>query len=218
MLAVVCFGAALSGAGAFSAAPARDGRQRARVVMSADPAVGRRRALGGGGATLALLALGASPRRAAAAQDDKDFKRLVEGCREIVLSDTIGTGTPGSMGALLDAVIREGIPPEHLAVHCYDTYGQALANILAAVQRGVTIVDSSVGGLGGCPFAGAGASGNVATEDVVYMLHGMGIETGVDDAREVDAGESITERLGKPNASKAGVALLRRRRAAAAAT
>jgi len=132
------------------------------------------------------------------------------GCKEIVLSDTIGAGTPGDMAALLAETLPL-VPVEHLAVHCHDTYGQALANIMCALQHGISIVDSSVAGLGGCPFAGPGASGNVATEDVVYMLHGLGIETGVDFERVVDAGAYIVHQLGRPNASKAALASLRRR-------
>jgi hydroxymethylglutaryl-CoA lyase len=132
-----------------------------------------------------------------------------------VISDTIGTGTPGSMARLLQLVTPH-VSAEHLAVHCHDTYGQALANILVALQHGVSTVDSSVAGLGGCPFAGPGASGNVATEDVVYMLNGLGVETGVDFDRVVDTGEWIVRTLGRNNASKAGVASLRSRQAAAA--
>jgi hydroxymethylglutaryl-CoA lyase len=105
-------------------------------------------------------------------------KRLLEmGCYEISLGDTIGVGTPGSTKILLDKILQE-LPVDKIAVHFHDTYGQALANILVALESGVSVVDSSVSGLGGCPYA-AGASGNVATEDVVYMLHGMGIKTGI---------------------------------------
>ncbi|XP_069462246.1 3-hydroxymethyl-3-methylglutaryl-CoA lyase, cytoplasmic isoform X2 [Ambystoma mexicanum] len=103
-------------------------------------------------------------------------KRLYSmGCYEVSLSDTIGVGTPGSMKKMLEAVMKE-VPLSALAVHCHDTYGQALANILMAVQMGVCVVDSAVAGLGGCPYA-KGATGNVATEDVIYMLHGLGINT-----------------------------------------
>lgn len=132
------------------------------------------------------------------------------GCDEVVLADTIGTGTPGDMAALLQAVLPH-VPVERLAVHCHDTYGQALANILIALQHGVASIDSSVAGLGGCPFAGPGAAGNVATEDVLYMLHGLGIETGVDFDRVVLAGEYVIRKLGRANASKAALATLRRR-------
>jgi hydroxymethylglutaryl-CoA lyase len=132
------------------------------------------------------------------------------GCDEVVLADTIGTGTPGGMAALL-ASVQPQVPVERLAVHCHDTYGQALANILVALQHGVASIDSSVAGLGGCPFAGPGAAGNVATEDVLYRLHGLDIETGVDFDRVVLAGEYIIGKLGRGNASKAAVASLRRR-------
>ena len=133
------------------------------------------------------------------------------GCYEVVISDTIGTGTPGSMARVLELTMQAGVPVEHIAVHCHDTYGQALANILTALQHGVATVDSSAAGLGGCPFAGPGAAGNVATEDVVYMLDGLGIETGVDFDAVVDCGAWIVEQLGRKNASKAGLASLRRR-------
>src|SRR5207302_8957634 len=100
------------------------------------------------------------------------------GCYEVTLSDTIGVGTPARTGAMIEACARR-VPLEHLAGHYHDTYGQALANIYASLELGVATFDASVAGLGGCPYA-AGASGNVATEDVVYMLHGLGIRTGVD--------------------------------------
>nr|XP_033812703.1 hydroxymethylglutaryl-CoA lyase, mitochondrial isoform X2 [Geotrypetes seraphini] len=122
------------------------------------------------------------------------------GCYEISLGDTIGVGTPGGMKEMLSAVMKE-IPVEALAVHCHDTYGQALANILIALQMGVGVVDSSVAGLGGCPYA-QGASGNVATEDVVYMLHGLGIHTGVDLKKIVEAGSFICKALDRRNGSK----------------
>lgn len=97
------------------------------------------------------------------------------GCYEISLGDTIGIGTPSTMRNLLEETLKY-LPPNVIAVHCHDTYGQALVNILTALEMGISVVDSSVAGLGGCPFA-QGATGNVATEDVVYMLHGMGIKT-----------------------------------------
>lgn len=131
------------------------------------------------------------------------------GCDEISLGDTIGTGTPGRVEKLIDTVGGR-VEIDKLAIHCHDTYGQALANILAAVQKGVAIVDSSVAGLGGCPYA-KGASGNVATEDVVYMLDGMGIETGVSMKKLLDASEFICDVIGKQPVSKAGSALLRKR-------
>ncbi|TWW72318.1 hydroxymethylglutaryl-CoA lyase, mitochondrial [Takifugu rubripes] len=128
-------------------------------------------------------------------------KRLYSmGCYEISLGDTIGVGTPGSMCEMLKVVSRE-VPVSALAVHCHDTYGQALANILVALQMGVSVVDSSVAGLGGCPYA-QGASGNVATEDVVYMLHGLGIQTGVDLSKVMDAGAFICRSLNRKSNSK----------------
>ncbi|XP_051501970.1 hydroxymethylglutaryl-CoA lyase, mitochondrial [Myxocyprinus asiaticus] len=128
-------------------------------------------------------------------------KRLYSmGCYEISLGDTIGVGTPGGMTELLNAVKKE-VPVEALAVHCHDTYGQALANILVALQNGISVVDSSVAGLGGCPYA-QGASGNVATEDVVYMLHGLGIHTGVELPKLLDAGSYICHSLNRRTNSK----------------
>jgi len=127
------------------------------------------------------------------------------GCAEISLGDTIGVGTPARAQAMIEAV-AERVPMERLAVHFHDTYGQALANILACLERGVAIVDSSVAGLGGCPYA-KGASGNVASEDVLYMLNGLGLETGVDLAKLAQAGRAICRHLGRPPASKVGRAL-----------
>lgn len=124
------------------------------------------------------------------------------GCPEISLGDTNGVGTPGKMIAMLEAVAQD-VPISALAVHCHDTYGQALANILAALQMGVAVVDASVAGLGGCPYA-PGASGNVASEDVVYMLQGLGIETGIDLQALVEAGHFISASLGRESASKVG--------------
>ena len=116
--------------------------------------------------------------------------RLLDmGCYEVSLGDTIGTGTAGSMQRLLQVLLAE-YPAERLAVHCHDTYGQALGNILVALQHGIATVDASVAGLGGCPYA-KGASGNVATEDVVYMLQGMDIETGLDLDKLIAAGNRI---------------------------
>jgi len=126
------------------------------------------------------------------------------GCYEISLGDTIGTGNPASVVAMLEAVIKE-VPVEKLAVHLHDTYGQALANLLAALQLGVAVVDSSVAGLGGCPYA-KGASGNVATEDVVYMLNGMGIEHGVNLPKLIDAGNFVCQEIHRTNGSKVAVA------------
>lgn len=127
------------------------------------------------------------------------------GCREISLGDTIGTGTAGSMASLLQCLLAN-IPPDKLAVHCHDTYGQALANILVALQHGISVVDSSVAGLGGCPYA-RGAGGNVATEDLVYMLHGLGIETGVNLDTLLRAGNHISTSLNRPNQSRVSRAL-----------
>lgn len=125
---------------------------------------------------------------------------LDAGCAEISLGDTIGVGTAGSMRALL-AELLGAFDAARLAVHCHDTYGQALANILAAVDQGIRRIDASVAGLGGCPYA-PGASGNVATEDVVYLLEGLGLDTGVDLDRLITAGNRISEFLGRPSGSK----------------
>ena len=122
------------------------------------------------------------------------------GCAEISLGDTIGVGTPLKAQAMLRAVAQV-VPMERLAVHFHDTWGQALANILACLELGVSVVDSAVAGLGGCPYA-KGATGNVATEDVVYMLAGMGIETGVDLAKLAAAGRAISAALGRAPVSK----------------
>lgn len=126
------------------------------------------------------------------------------GCYEISLGDTIGVGTPLKTKALIDACLQV-IPSNQLAVHFHDTYGQALANILTALQLGIRVIDSSVAGLGGCPYA-SGASGNVASEDVVYMLHNMGIETGIDLEKLIKVGNSISLKLNRKNGSKVGIA------------
>jgi hydroxymethylglutaryl-CoA lyase len=127
------------------------------------------------------------------------------GCYEISLGDTIGVGTPGKTKAMIEACSKR-VPVATLAGHYHDTYGQALANIYASLEAGVRTFDSSVAGLGGCPYA-AGASGNVATEDVVYMLHGLGYATGVDLERLVEVGEWISGVLKKASSSKAGKAI-----------
>ncbi|HXK56181.1 MAG TPA: hydroxymethylglutaryl-CoA lyase, partial [Gammaproteobacteria bacterium] len=127
------------------------------------------------------------------------------GCYEISLGDTIGTGTPLKTQAMI-ASVMENVPLGHLAAHFHDTYGQALANLLAALQMGIAVIDSSVAGLGGCPYA-RGASGNVASEDVIYMLDGMGIETGVNLPRLAEAGKFISDFLQRPNGSRAARAL-----------
>lgn len=136
---------------------------------------------------------------------DLSEQLLALGCYEVSLGDTIGCGTVGSVSALLDTVLPT-IPVDKLAVHFHDTYGQALANIHVALQRGIAVIDSSVAGLGGCPYA-KGASGNVATEDVLYMLNGMGIEHGIDLARLIAAGNYISAQLGRENGSKAAQAM-----------
>lgn len=126
------------------------------------------------------------------------------GCYEVSLGDTIGVGTPLKAQAMLEAVARR-VPMQALAVHFHDTYGQALANILACLQLGVSVVDSAAAGLGGCPYA-AGASGNVATEDLVYMLDGMGVLTGVDLGQVVAAGRLISAALGRWPTSRLAMA------------
>jgi hydroxymethylglutaryl-CoA lyase len=131
------------------------------------------------------------------------------GCFEISLGDTIGTGTPRKAQAMIDAVAKE-VPPARLATHFHDTYGQALANLHAVLELGISTIDASVAGLGGCPYA-KGASGNVATEDVVYMLRGMGIETGVDLDRLAAVGETICAVLDKRPTSKVALALAAKR-------
>ena len=129
-------------------------------------------------------------------------RRLYEmGCTELSLGDTIGVATPGHVTALLDALTGSGVPVDNLAVHFHDTYGQALANTLAALQRGVTVVDASAGGLGGCPYAKS-ATGNLATEDLVWMLHGLGIGTGVDLDRLSATSVWMAEHLGRPSPSR----------------
>jgi hydroxymethylglutaryl-CoA lyase len=127
------------------------------------------------------------------------------GCYEISLGDTIGVGTPNDAQAMLKAV-SQAVPARHLAVHFHDTWGQALANILAVLETGIATIDSSVSGLGGCPYA-KGASGNVATEDVVYMLDGLGVQTNIDLEKLAAAGRQIMSVLGRPSASKAAAAL-----------
>jgi hydroxymethylglutaryl-CoA lyase len=127
------------------------------------------------------------------------------GCYEISLGDTIGVGTAGKARALIETVAAS-VPLGRLAVHFHDTYGQAVANIHACLEAGIVTVDASVAGLGGCPYA-RGASGNVATEDVVYLLDGLGIETGIDLRRLAEIGAWISDQLGQPNGSKAGAAI-----------
>jgi len=128
---------------------------------------------------------------------DKMYKM---GCYEISLGDTIGVGTVASVQKMLQAVVAK-VPTEKLAVHFHDTYGQALTNIYTALQQGIKVVDSAIAGLGGCPYA-KGASGNVATEDVVYLLNGLGIETGINFEKLLAAGWFISDKLGKAPISK----------------
>ena len=133
-------------------------------------------------------------------------KALLEmGCYEISLGDTIGVGTAGSTTRLLETLLRD-IPADKLALHCHDTYGQALANLLVGLQHGIATIDASVSGLGGCPYA-KGATGNVATEDVVYMLNGLGIDTGIDLDKLMAAGNRISAALNRRNGSKVSSAL-----------
>ena len=136
----------------------------------------------------------------------KVAKALAElGCYEISLGDTIGVGTPLKAKRMLEAVAA-AVPIEKLAAHFHDTYGQALANLYAVLEEGISVIDASVAGLGGCPYA-KGASGNVATEDVLYLLNGLGIKTGVDLNKLVTTGEWISEQLKRHNGSKVGQAL-----------
>ena len=136
--------------------------------------------------------------------------RLVQmGCTEISLGDTTGVGTPGQVAALLTLLAQRGVPVAMLAVHFHDTYGQALANTLLALQQGVTTVDASAGGLGGCPYAGS-ATGNLATEDLVWLLHGLGIDTGVDLPALVATSVWMAEQLGRPSPSRTLAALAAR--------
>ena len=127
------------------------------------------------------------------------------GCYEVSLGDTIGIGTPAKARAMLRAVAAE-VPMDALAIHFHDTYGQALANVLACLEEGVSVLDSAVSGAGGCPYA-KGASGNVASEDVVYMLHGLGIRTGIDLPLLAQTGHWLAGLLGRDTGSKAGKAL-----------
>ncbi len=131
---------------------------------------------------------------------------LSMGCYEVSLGDTIGVGTPLKMQRLLNLLISQ-LPGNKLALHCHDTYGQALSNVLIGLQQGISTFDSSVAGLGGCPYA-AGASGNLASEDLVYMLSNMEINTGIDLSKLVQVGHSISQRLNRTNLSKSGVAML----------
>jgi hydroxymethylglutaryl-CoA lyase len=136
-------------------------------------------------------------------------KMFDRGCYEVSLGDTIGVGTAGQAQALVEKLTRH-MPVHQLAAHFHDTYGQALANIHAVLQCGISVIDSSVAGLGGCPYA-KGATGNIATEDVVYMLRGMGIDSGVDMDKLLEAGQFISDFLGREPVSRAATALLRKK-------
>jgi hydroxymethylglutaryl-CoA lyase len=127
------------------------------------------------------------------------------GCYEVSLGDTIGVGTPASIRRLLEACLRQ-LPAKRLAGHYHDTYGMAIANIYASLELGIATFDASIAGLGGCPYA-LGASGNVASEDVVYLMHGLGIETGIDLAKLAAIGDWISSAINRPNGAKAGRAL-----------
>ncbi|MEY5145686.1 MAG: hypothetical protein RL745_1057, partial [Actinomycetota bacterium] len=131
---------------------------------------------------------------------------LDTGVQQVSLGDTIGVATPGAVTALLSSLRDSGVPMQSLAVHFHDTYGQALANTLAALHSGVTVVDASAGGLGGCPFARS-ATGNLATEDLVWMLHGMGISTGVDLMAVVRSSVWLAESMGRSLVSRTATAL-----------
>ncbi|NMF90587.1 hydroxymethylglutaryl-CoA lyase [Aromatoleum petrolei] len=131
------------------------------------------------------------------------------GCYEVSLGDTIGSGNPANISRMLDAVIKR-VPVERLAGHYHDTYGMAAANVYASLEMGVSVFDASVGGLGGCPYA-AGASGNVATEDVVWLLNGLGIDTGINVERLVDIAAWISGVLGREPASRVARAVLAKR-------
>jgi len=128
------------------------------------------------------------------------------GCYEVSLGDTIGVGTAWQVRTVINTVAAV-LPRDRIAMHFHDTYGQGVANVLASLEEGISVFDSSVAGLGGCPYA-PGATGNVATEDVLYLLQGLGIETGIDLRAVAETGAWITGLLGKPNGSRAGTAIL----------
>lgn len=146
-------------------------------------------------------------------QGDVDPKQVAKvakamfemGCYEISLGDTIGVGTPLKAKRMLEAVSKE-VPINRLAAHFHDTYGQAIGNLYAVLEEGIAVIDASVAGLGGCPYA-KGASGNVATEDVLYLLNGLGIETGVDLQKLINTGHWITQQLNRPSGSKVALAM-----------
>ena len=128
------------------------------------------------------------------------------GCTQLSLGDTIGTGTPGHVTAVLDELGAAGVTPDQLAVHFHDTYGQALSNTVSALRWGVTTVDASAGGIGGCPYAQS-ATGNLATEDLVWLLEGLGIETGVDLERLIETSVWMSGHLGRPSPSRVVTAI-----------
>lgn len=132
---------------------------------------------------------------------------LGAGCSTISLGDTIGTATPGHVSAVLQALIEADVPVETIALHTHNTYGQALANVYAALQLGVSEFDASAGGVGGCPFAGS-ATGNLATEDLLWMLNGLGISTGVDIRKVADTSQWLSQQLGKPLSSATSAAIV----------
>ncbi len=133
-------------------------------------------------------------------------KLFAYGINELSLGDTIGVATPGDVIDLLDALDKRGISKDHLAVHFHDTYGQALSNTLTALLEGISTIDSSIAGLGGCPFAKS-ATGNLATEDLVWQLHGLGISTGIDFQALLDTGRWLRDKTGLINRSKTAIAL-----------
>jgi hydroxymethylglutaryl-CoA lyase len=137
---------------------------------------------------------------------DVAARLMALGCTELSLGDTIGVATPGRVVALLNALAARGVAVEQTAVHFHDTYGQALANTLTALRHGVRTVDASAGGLGGCPFAGS-ATGNLATEDLVWQLQGLGIETGIDLPKLVQTSVWMAQQLGRPSPSRTVTAL-----------
>ena len=137
---------------------------------------------------------------------DVATRMMALGCTELSIGDTIGVATTGQVTAVLDALIASGIPVGSIAVHFHDTYGQALANALTALRRGITTFDTSAGGLGGCPYAGS-ATGNLATEDLLWQLHGLGIVTGIDLQKMVDTSVWLARQLGRPSPSKTVAAL-----------
>jgi hydroxymethylglutaryl-CoA lyase len=128
-------------------------------------------------------------------------RMMALGCSELSLGDTIGVATPGRVAALLDGVVAAGVPVDQVAVHFHDTYGQALANTLEAMRHGVTTIDASAGGLGGCPYAKS-ATGNLATEDLLWQLNGLGVDTGVDLARLSETSAWLAQRMGRPSPSR----------------